>query len=553
MPAKLRSLRIRLLRSGRSIESAFHEKFKPGEARAMHRRDWPEPAGASLFIGQIYSNPPDWRAFLLESASDVPEDIFTGGAGAAIFLPVDDRIMAVCFGHVHLALNDDAFERQFGLKVTLNSVPRSGLRTLDLATPDAVTFQKRVQASRDSDLDQFGVDVLRDLARVAGGTPSSAGFARFAAGKDTLSLTVEVNASDLHAKCKQVLDAYNGQKYKSEFAWVDNMRPVVEKDIIEALDAEILQAISDLRDGQESDLHMAPPELVDYTEGSQLHYNGFGSHGTDFFSLSIEDYIAELNRCNFDGTIADIRDKHRIKSKKEGETEFNEKWRVFDCFVFETSLMLNGNDTHYVLFGGDWYQVKKEFKDRIEAFFAQMPRVSIIGATNCRNEEELIADIHETRSDLLKLDKEKINPGGVKFANLEPCDFLSDAGDFIHLKDGHSSGSISHLWLQGVVGAEAFISDKEFRKKLRRRVKKLGGGFERLMPKSTEVPKREDFRVVFGIMRKPYRDGTLGIPFFSKVSLQAAYERINLFGIPVALELIEKPSSDKSAVEGLAA
>ncbi len=519
----------------------------------MHRRDWPEPAGASLFIGQIYSNPPDWRAFLLESASDVPEDIFTGGAGAAIFLPVDDRIMAVCFGHVHLALNDDAFERQFGLKVTLNSVPRSGLRTLDLATPDAVTFQKRVQASRDSDLDQFGVDVLRDLARVAGGTPSSAGFARFAAGKDTLSLTVEVNASDLHAKCKQVLDAYNGQKYKSEFAWVDNMRPVVEKDIIEALDAEILQAISDLRDGQESDLHMAPPELVDYTEGSQLHYNGFGSHGTDFFSLSIEDYIAELNRCNFDGTIADIRDKHRIKSKKEGETEFNEKWRVFDCFVFETSLMLNGNDTHYVLFGGDWYQVKKEFKDRIEAFFAQMPRVSIIGATNCRNEEELIADIHETRSDLLKLDKEKINPGGVKFANLEPCDFLSDAGDFIHLKDGHSSGSISHLWLQGVVGAEAFISDKEFRKKLRRRVKKLGGGFERLMPKSTEVPKREDFRVVFGIMRKPYRDGTLGIPFFSKVSLQAAYERINLFGIPVALELIEKPSSDKSAVEGLAA
>ena len=47
---------------------------------------------------------------------------------------------------------------------------------------------------------------------------------------------------------------------------------------------------------------MAPPEIVNYTEGSQLHYNGFGSHGTNFHSLSIEDYVAELERCGFTAT-----------------------------------------------------------------------------------------------------------------------------------------------------------------------------------------------------------------------------------------------------------
>ena len=163
--SKTRTLNIRLLRHGRKIENAFSEFFTPGEKRALDQRPWNGVEGAELFIGQIYSNTPGWKSFLEGGCLDLPERIFTGGAGAVIFVPAKDRIVAVCFGHIHLALNDDAFERQFGLKVTLNTVPRNKLRSLDLATPDAVTFQKRVQASKDSDLHAFGVDMLRDLAR----------------------------------------------------------------------------------------------------------------------------------------------------------------------------------------------------------------------------------------------------------------------------------------------------------------------------------------------------------------------------------------------------
>jgi hypothetical protein len=45
-------------------------------------------------------------------------------------------------------------------------------------------------------------------------------------------------------------------------------------------------------------------------------------------------------------------------------------------------------------------------------------------------------------------------------------------------------------------------------------------------------------------MRPPYANGTIGLPFFSKVSFQAAVDRLAQFGIPVAIELIEKPASD---------
>ena len=155
----------------------------------------------------------------------------------------------------------------------------------------------------------------------------------------------------------------------------------------------------------------------------------------------------------------------------------------------------------------------------------------------------------EPRSDawrLLKLDQTKINPDGVKYANLEPCDFFSDKKQFIHLKDGHSSGPISHLWSQGAVSAEAFVSDPGFRKKLRAKVRSLGPGFESYLPKAAQKVAREEYSVVYGIMRKPYSDGSLDLPFFSKVSLQAAAERIGQFGIPLAIELIEKPGTDEA-------
>nr|WP_210297431.1 TIGR04141 family sporadically distributed protein [Bradyrhizobium sp. 2S1]MCK7664921.1 TIGR04141 family sporadically distributed protein [Bradyrhizobium sp. 2S1] len=542
-------MNIRLLREGSTIENAFSASFSPGAERALERRPWTGVDGASLFIGQIYSNAPGWRTFLETRSPDLPTGIFTGGAGAVLFLPVAGRVAAVCFGHVHIALNDDAFERQFGLKVTLNSVPRSQLRTLDLATPDAVTFQKRVQASRDSDLQEFGVDMLRDLARVAGGTPSQPAFAYFVAGKDSLSITCEVEADTIQAKCAEIFAAYKLTVYRQEFAWVDNMRRVAEKDLIAELDELLFNALEDLRGGNPSDLHMAPPEIVDYTEGSELHYNGFGSHGTHFYSLSIEDYVAELNRCAFAGDVVEIKEGHSIKARSDDEEEFSEKWRVYNCFVFETAIGAGKAQQHFVLFAGTWYRIEKQFKDRVEAFFDAIPKTTIIGATECRNERELIADLVATRPDLLKMDQEFVTPSGVKYANLEVCDFFSRDKNFIHLKDGHSSGPISHLWAQGVVSADAFVTDAGFRTRLRAKVRSLGGGFEALLPKSAEKVTRDSYGVVYGVMRKPYADGTLGLPFFSKVSLQAAAERIAQFGIPLSIELIAKPASDDDVVE----
>ncbi len=542
---KVRTLTIRLLRDGKGIDDAFASTYAAGQEKALTERPWPGIDGGRLFIGQIFSKNPSWLPFLQTGFADLPGDLTSEGAGAILFLPVGQHILGVCFGHIHLALNDDAFDRQFGLRTTLNSVPRSKLRTLDLATPDAVTFQKRVQASKDSDLYEFGVDTMRDLARVAGGTPSDLNFARFIAGREALSLTCEVELNTLYDKCAEILEVYKKEIYQKDYSWIDQMRIVREKERIAALDQKLFDALAKLLAGEESELHLAPPEIVDYTEGSELHYNGFGSHGVNFHSLSIEDYVSELKRCGFEGGIADIKEKHRIRAKGDGDEEFSEKWRIYDCFVFETTLAHGEDLEHFVLFAGTWYRIEKVFKEQVEDFFNSIATVVIVGATHCVNEQELIAELEANRPDLVKLDQVKLNPANVKYANIEPCDFFSDKRQFIHLKDGHSSGPISHLWFQGVVSAQAFISDPEFRKKLRARVKTLNADFAELLPRSTDKVVREDYQVIYGIMRKPYADGSIGLPFFSKVSLYTAASRIrDEFGIPLAIELIPKPASD---------
>lgn len=550
-PEKTRTLSVRLLRDAQRPDAALKLAYVPGSEKGTLRKfAWTGIDDAVLFVGQLYTNPPSWLPFVEEHLDGEVGRVISSGAGAILILPIRNRLMAICFGHIHLALNDDAFERHFGLKVTLNSVPRDGIRSLDLATPDAVTFQKRVQASRDSDVQDFGVDMLRDLARVAGGTPTDQNFAKFLAGSDSLSITCRVGSDDLQEKCEEILAAYNAETYKADFAWVDNMQTVRDSDTILALDERLFEALQILRQGGESDLHMAPPEVLDYEEGCLLHYNGFGGGGTQFHSLSIEDYVEELNRCGFKGDINQVREKHYIRAKTGSSEVFNTQWKVYQCFTFETTLDKGGEEISYVLFSGNWYCIERNFKQKVEQRFQQIRKITIIGPTHCKNERDLIAHLVETRPDLLCLDQVKINPQGVRYANIEPCDFLSDTKQFIHLKDGHSSGPISHLWSQGVVSAEALIGDEAYRKKLRQEVRQRRAGALALLPAIKGKVSRSEYTVVYGVMRKPYKDGSVDLPFFSKVSLQAAADRLEQLDIPMALEIIAKPAGELGAEEG---
>lgn len=542
---KSMSLSLRLLRDGKGVDDALREGHTLEETPAKTGR---------LFTEQTPANSPPWLKFIGEFADAPLARLETKSCAALLFLEVTldtkgakPRTMVLAFGTGHHSLNLNAFERNFGLRVALNSVTRANLRNLDVATLDATTFQKRIQASRNADLQGFGIDVQRDLLRLAGGVPTDTSFARSLAGKDALTLNTKTSPDDVLAKCRKALQLFGEDYYKKDYRWIDFVAPVREQDRVNHLDNLAFFEVQELLKGNPSDLHIALPDIISPDDDHQIGYFGLGfKSGTKptFAELAIEDYIAQLvaGRPDEVPDMAALKASHEVRVVVNGEGDKKQRRHLYDCFVYE--VVDQGNT--YVLFSGEWYRVDKDFYAEVEKDFLDLVSANpFLASTTAANERALILDL-DANPDLLNLDQVKLSPAGAGGANLEPCDFLSRTKQFIHLKDGHASAPISHLWNQGVVSAESFVRDETFRKGLRReaikRQKKYKKkGFETLLPDGRSKPTPSDYTVVFGVMRGRHKKTKdLSLPFFSKVSLRAVADRIRLMGYPVEVHLIEK-------------
>ena len=83
---------------------------------------------------------------------------------------------------------------------------------------------------------------------------------------------------------------------------------------------------------------------------------------------------------------------------------------------------------------------------------------------------------------------------------------------------------LSHLFSQGLISGELFVSDNAFRKRV---AEELGIGFE--------VGKK--YKVVFAIVSKT-KGNALELPFFSRLNLKYAARRLTSFGYDVAIAKI---------------
>jgi uncharacterized protein (TIGR04141 family) len=540
--ASVGSVSVRLIRADRTIDTAMRSENSFHEVDAETGR---------LFVGQSPSNPPPWASFVREAAGTTADvHLRNKSCGAILFLTAErsgnpNRIFAFTFGTGHLALDPDAIERGFGLKVTLNNVERSKLRTLDVASLDATVIQRRTQASRDVDIDEFGMNKHQDLLRLAAGTPDDQSLARTLSGRDSLTLNRRYSASQLQALCDRLLALYEGKEYQKHYKFIDNVRPVKDRLLLSELDGLAFAEVQALVSGQTSDLHLSLPEILDPARSLEVSYLGAAlkpGRKSLYPDVDIDDYVGELRLGKFaDLTLDAWRTSHEIRFVEAGESDREKQHRVHNCVVWEVV----HNGVTYVAFGGEWFAIDKLFYKEIEQDFGRLLSATpLIQSTTAKNEQELLLEL-DARPDILLMDKTKTNPTGAPRASIEFCDFLGADRKLIHLKDGHASTSISHLWSQGVVGSESFLRDEGFRRHLLKHVrarqkdaKKLG--FDRLLPTPAKRPTTRDFTVAFGIMRTPMkRSGKLDIPFFSKVSLRAAAQRLEDLGFKVEVQLIE--------------
>jgi len=520
---RLRTLSIFLLRE--EIES-WDDALRDREGIARHETRKAVNVDGLLVIGSPNRKPPWWRDFVSPYVlrSGELDRLINASTGAVFFFEADDRRFALALGQGRHLLRPEASEHDFGLRVVLNSVDADRIRSVDARTIDERTMHTRRNASRESDFEDFGLDVSRDLVRAISGPPRDETLARNLAGADRLAISTRAQLEDLPDLASRLLSAYESDDYRERFPWVDKLRPVKDA----ALQYELNeQLVEDLHERQLDNLHLAPPEVVDPLRLAGFAYSTRRGDDLDT-DPRISVYLQTLGdrqKLNIDR----LKGDRIIAFEAEGE-QILDSWSVYKCVVYETER----EDYLYVLSGGDWFQVSSDFQQETLDFIGEVTPLDLdLPEAPAGIEEKDYNQLAAEKCDCLNLDRQLVYVTGR--SGIELCDLLSRNRQLVHVKRRGYSSTLSHLFAQGAVAAQLMLGDQPFRTASRELVDRNDSSFTAVLPDAR--PRPEDYEIGYVVITRatPQNDNPYTLPFFSLVNLCSTVRNLQAFGIQVSI------------------
>lgn len=106
---------------------------------------------------------------------------------------------------------------------------------------------------------------------------------------------------------------------------------------------------------------------------------------------------------------------------------------------------------------------------------------------------------------------------------IEACDIFTRDKKMIHVKNKGQSAQLSHLFSQGKVSAECFVSDIAFRKQVSDIVEEK---FGTAVFDYTKKPQSDEFEIVYAIIDTKSSSIEAKLPFFSKVNLMITAQEL---------------------------
>jgi uncharacterized protein (TIGR04141 family) len=501
--------------------------------REPEELDHYEPNAASGVIGLLVVQPrrskqPAWTQYLapyIRRATGL-DSLFNSSTGALLLIEAAGRRFAVSFGQGRHLLALDSYEHDFGLKVVLNVVDADRLKSVDARTVDDLTIHTRRDVSRESSLDAFGLDVSRDLVRAVTGQPRDPTLAHRLTGSEALAVQTRAQVPEIPALCGRLLEAYGSDEYKERFAWIDHLRKVRDRSLIESLDDLLL---GDLRERQLDDLHLAPPQTIDWAHLAGFKFSTQRSEAELDTDPRISVYLNTLRDPeNLD--LARLKRERVEAIGAEGDTVL-EQWSVYRCLVYEREL----DSKLYALTGGDWYGIDASFAEQTISFVKGLPDLDLdmpdtaIGT----NEDDYNRGAADATGALC-LDRQLVRLPGRD--PIELCDLLTTDRQLVHVKKRGGSSTLSHLFAQGLVSAE-LLGDDEFRTAALAVVHGLDSSFDAVIP--TDRPQRDEYEVGYVVIsRSTSRDSPLTLPFFSLVNLASTARRLLALGFRVGVKKV---------------
>lgn len=502
----------------------------------------------------IKKTSPEWLDFI-QPALD--EDVNTNNwknqsVSALLVIEMESRQFAIAFGHGRHLLESRVIEDRFGIKVVLNSVLPDKIRSIDRQTFEASPKISRVQAIKASSVSDYSINPEQDLLRALVGDTKEDYvelFGKVIAGIDSFKASIPNEVSQLNDFLSLILERSTSKDYlektkdgqPSEFSWVENLTPVKNKESIEQLESILCNQISS---GENKNIWMAIPDILDWS----------GLKGFKFQKNSKDDEVYEI--LDFELFVSTFKSEFTIDNFKKKDIYIvysnetpDKSYPAYKCLYGE----VKHDDKLFILNGGSWYQVDNTFQDIVEKYYLSLPKKDFAPpfVEYCHNGEgdynKYVCDQKDSEYNML--DRDLVRYGG-SYDKIEVCDVFkvksdNSNGEFIHVKRGRSSSSLSHLFSQGYVASTLMVRESGFVSKLNEQLQVKG---------ITEFPttfEAKGYDVVFAII-----DGAVGkdldIPFFSKVTLQNIGKSITSYGyvvylmhIPEAAQYLSKVADKK--------
>ncbi len=483
-----------------------------------------------LYLGPQRTAPPSWVPLMNPHLQRPIERALSAGISAVLLLKYENRIFAFTFGHGKSLLRPFSWVSDFGLKVTLNRIDPSRLRSVDSKFYEELVVSQRKQTSRASDLAAFEVDVARDLVRAVTGEPRDTTFFKRLSGSDSLVVVTDLAFADLGDLCDDLLVAYAEVGYRTSFPWIDYIQEVRDEPLKDTLNELLVAAI---QNSETDSMHLAPPEFPDWSEEISFKYTGT-PRNISYPDLDLENYLSD-HRNDLAELTLDRLKAHQVRVQKGGSNIFERGWSILDCLVWETSLQ----NIQYALFDGRWFRVDEAYGQRVWDFVNGIPlsQLNLRDAVIGQSEKIYNAQQAQANPGLYALMDTKTFSPQTAATSIEFCDLFDIHGRMIHVKRRSASSTLSHLFSQGSVAGEVFLRDEVFRRQVRSELRRSRKPVQaRLIPLTRPIV--ANFSVIFAMIAKDAAVWPPRLPFFSAVNLMHHVTRIQSLGYPVSLQYI---------------
>ncbi|PHV40505.1 TIGR04141 family sporadically distributed protein [Janthinobacterium sp. BJB304] len=473
---------------------------------------------AILYVKKESSHPPPSWTNLFTSHQKIEEGVFgsTRSVGAAFTIRKFGKIFVLTFGTGHHLLKQDSIERDFGLRVTLNSVDPDKLRSLDKASYENNPLNSRIQSSREVDIFQLRTDSELELVYAVTGVSEVPIFGSHVTGRDALSLAVTANIDGLSEILEETLHRYQ-KKLPQQFDWIDNINRIKDPEEIEILDIELDQVIEK---GDLSSIYLGEPEIVDWE--NQIGYSfDLRAHTYRHPVLQLENLVEYITKKGLSFCVREI--KSTLIHINNSDYQSSKSWSAYRCICAEILYA----DRYNILRNGIWYKVANDYVATLDKFLSENLKKYDVTMPdyNFNNEDDYNKEVAKNL-DFHLMDRNLIKIGGPS-DKVEFCDLIYKNKKWIHVKYYRSSATLSHLFSQGAVAAQAFIGEPEFRKKLSEKMP---------IPAKLQFPERrpdtKEYEIVYAIATK--KKVPVELPFFSKVTLKQAIKAISMMGFSVS-------------------